>query len=93
MERFLTRVWPLPFACVSETLATMLVEMVLYGSWAWTEENTFPPWASIVKAPFWHLRCYTDLRIVLLHLIADPAVTLDSALNLVTVCTGTAVLL
>ena len=67
--------------------------MVLYGSWAWTEENTFPPWASIVKAPFWHLRYYTDLRTVLLHPIADPAVTLDSALNLVTVCTGTVVLL
>ena len=66
----------------------MLVEMVVYRSCSWIEGNAFPPWASIVKAPFWYLPDSTGLRIVLLHPIADPSVTLSSALGLVNACTG-----
>ena len=35
---------------------------VLYGSWVWSTESPWPPWASLVKAFFWTSDLYQGLR-------------------------------
>ena len=35
---------------------------VLYGSWVWSPESPWPPWASVVKAVFWTSDLYQGLR-------------------------------
>ena len=35
---------------------------VLYGSWVWSHESPWPPWASVVKAVFWTSDLYQGLR-------------------------------
>ena len=35
---------------------------VLYGSWVWSTESPWPPWASVVKAVFWTSDLYQGLR-------------------------------
>ena len=35
---------------------------VLYGSWVWSTESPWPPWASVVKAAFWTFDLYQGLR-------------------------------
>ena len=35
---------------------------VLYGSWVWSAESPWPPWASVVKAAFWTSDLYQGLR-------------------------------
>ena len=35
---------------------------VLYGSWVWSPESPWPPWASVVKAVFWTSYLYQGLR-------------------------------
>ena len=35
---------------------------VIYGSWIWTEESPWPPWASVVMATFWTSQPYEGLR-------------------------------
>ena len=61
---------------------------VLTGSWAWQEDATFPPWSSIVEAPFWCLPEYVDLRSMLLRPLATPVNDLDSCVELITVSTN-----
>ena len=35
---------------------------VLYGSWVWSPESPWPPWAPVVKAVFWTSVLYQGLR-------------------------------
>ena len=35
---------------------------VVYGSWVWSPESRWPPWASVVKAVFWTSDLYQGLR-------------------------------
>ena len=35
---------------------------VLHGSWVWSTESPWPPWASVVKAVFWTSDLYQGLR-------------------------------
>ena len=35
---------------------------VLYGSWVWSPESPWPPWASVFKAVFWTSDLYQGLR-------------------------------
>ena len=35
---------------------------VLYGSWVWSPESPWPPWAYVVKAVFWNSDLYQGLR-------------------------------
>ena len=35
---------------------------VMYGSWIWTEESPWPPWASVMRATFWCSQMYEALR-------------------------------
>ena len=35
---------------------------VLYGSWVWSTESPWPPWASVVKAVFWTSDLHQGLR-------------------------------
>ena len=41
---------------------------VAYGSWTWTEENPWPPWSAVIKAPLWKEPKYEGLRGLLLSL-------------------------
>ena len=35
---------------------------VAYGSWTWIEENPWPPWSAVIKAPLWKEPKYEGLR-------------------------------
>ena len=45
---------------------------VAYGSWTWTEENPWPPWSAVIKAPLWKEPKYQGLRGLLQKLVAKP---------------------
>ena len=45
---------------------------VAYGSWMWTEENPWPPWLAVIKAPLWKEPKYEGLRGLLQKPIAKP---------------------
>ena len=45
---------------------------VAYGSWTWTEENPWPPWLAVIKAPLWKEPKYEGLRGLLQKPVAKP---------------------
>ena len=45
---------------------------VAYGSWTWTEENPWPPWSAVIKAPLWKEPKYEGLRGLLQKPVAKP---------------------
>ena len=45
---------------------------VAYGSWTWTEENPWPPWSAVIKAPLWKEPKYEGLRGLLQGPVAKP---------------------
>ena len=45
---------------------------VAYGSWTWTEENPWPPWSAVIKAPLWKELKYEGLRGLLQRPVAKP---------------------
>ena len=45
---------------------------VAYGSWTWTEENPWPPWSAVIKAPLWKEPKYQGLRGLLQKPVAKP---------------------
>ena len=45
---------------------------VAYGSWTWTEENLWPPWSAVIKAPLWKEPKYEGLRGLLQKPVAKP---------------------
>ena len=44
---------------------------VLYGSWVWSPESPWPPWACVVKVVFWTSDLYQGLR----DMLRKPRVT------------------
>ena len=47
---------------------------VLYGSWVWSPESPWPPWASVVKAVFWTSDLYQGLRDILRKPRVTPSI-------------------
>ena len=45
---------------------------VAFGSWTWTEENPWPPWSAVIKAPLWKEPKYEGLRGLLQKPVAKP---------------------
>ena len=45
---------------------------VAYGNWTWTEENPWPPWSAVIKAPLWKEPKYEGLRGLLQKPVAKP---------------------
>ena len=54
-----------------KSLCARLVK-VAYGSWTWTEENPWPPWSAVFKAPLWKEPKYEGLRGLLQKPVAKP---------------------
>ena len=47
---------------------------LLYGSWVWSPESPWPPWASVVKGIFWTSDLYQGLRDRLRKLRVTPSI-------------------
>ena len=45
---------------------------VMYGSWIWTEEPPWPPWASVIRATFWCFHMYQGFRAKLQKPLVTP---------------------
>ena len=45
---------------------------VAYGSWTWTEENPWPPWSAVIKAPLCKEPKYEGLRGLVQKPVAKP---------------------
>ena len=45
---------------------------VTYGNWTWTEDNPWPPWSAVIKAPLWQQPKYEGLRGLLQKPVAKP---------------------
>ena len=45
---------------------------VAYGSWTWIDENPWPPWLAVIKAPLWKEPKYEGLRGLLQKPVAKP---------------------